>query len=68
MYSKLLACSPFCCRGRFEKSWVGMGGQRGSSNSQTSGTGGVSGSSPSGNRVSDQISMRVSSGPSGRNR
>ncbi len=37
MYSKPLACSPRCCRGRFEKSCVGIGGQRGSSHSHGSG-------------------------------
>ena len=68
MYSNPWLCSPRCWRGRFEKSWVGMGGTRGSSQSHTSGTGRRGGSSPSGNRVSDQISISVSSGPSGRNR
>ena len=68
MYSKPLACRPRCCRGRFEKSWVGIGGNRGSSHSHGSGGVGRTGSLPSGNRVSDQISISVSSGPSGRKR
>src|SRR5262245_27222871 len=68
MYSNALACRPFCCRGRFEKSCAGMGGQRGSSLSHGSGDSGGSRSVASGNRVSDQISISVSSGPSGRNR
>ncbi len=68
MYSKPFACRPFCCRGRFEKSCAGIGGHRGSSHSHTSGGVGFAGSSPSGNRVSDQISISVSSGPSGRKR
>ena len=68
MYSKPSACRPVCCRGRFEKSCVGIGGQRGSSYSHTSGGVGRPGSSPSGKRVSDQISISVSSGPSGRKR
>ena len=68
MYSKPMACRPFCCLGRFEKSWAGIGGHRGSSGSQASGRLRMPGSSPSGNRASDQISMSVSSGPSGRKR
>src|SRR3954452_6666432 len=68
MYSKPLACRPFCCRGMFEKSCVGMAGQRGSSHSHTSGGVGGDTSAPSGVRASDQISINVSSGPSGRNR
>ena len=68
MYSKPWACRPRCWRGRFEKSWAGIGGQRGSSHSHTSGGVGRGRSVPSGKRVSDQISISVSSGPSGRNR
>ena len=41
MYSKPLACRPRCWRGRFEKSWAGIGGHRGSSHSHTSGGVGV---------------------------
>ena len=37
MYSNPLACRPRCCLGRFEKSWAGIGGQRGSSHSHGSG-------------------------------
>ena len=49
MYSKPLACSPFCCRGRFEKSCAGIGGQRGSSHSHGLGRRGpASARSPSG--------------------
>ena len=47
---------------------MGIGGTRGSSQSHGSGTSRRGGSTPSGNRVSDQISISVSSGPSGRNR
>src|SRR5260370_40884006 len=68
MYSKPFACRPFCCRGRFEKSCVGIGGQRESSGPHTSGGAGFPGSSPPGNRVSDQISISVSSRPNGRKR
>ena len=68
MYSKPFACRPRCCLGRFEKSCAGIGGHRGSSHSHTSGGVGRSRSQPSGYRVSDQISISVSSGPSGRNR
>ena len=68
MYLKPFACRPFCCLGMFEKSCAGIGGHRGSSQSQISGGAGVVGSSPSGKRASDQISISVSSGPSGRNR
>src|SRR5262245_9954198 len=68
MYSNPFECRPRCWRGRFEKSCVGMGGTRGSSNSHGSGGGGGSGAAPAGKRVSDQISISVSSGPSGRNR
>src|SRR5207237_4280402 len=68
MYLKPLACRPFCCLGMFEKSWVGIGGHRGSSHSHTSGGVGVARSSPSANRVIDQLSMSVSSGPNGRKR
>ena len=68
MYSKPLACRPFCWRGRLEKSCVGIGGQRGSSHSHPRAAAARGGSSPSAKRVSDQISISVSSGPSGRNR
>src|SRR5579884_238636 len=68
MYSKPRAWSPFCWRGRFEKSCAGIGGQRGSSHSHSSGGAGRSVSVSSGTRASDQSSMSVSSGPSGRNR
>ena len=68
MYSKPFACRPRCCRGRFEKSCAGIGGHRGSSLSHGSGGVGGGGSLPCGYRVSDQISISVSSGPSGRNR
>src|SRR3954452_4358569 len=68
MKSKPLACRPFCCFGRLEKSCRGIGGQRGSSASHSSGRGGDFGSLPGGDRVSDQISIIVSSGPRGRNR
>ncbi len=68
MYSKPRACRPRCWRGRFEKSCVGIGGHRGSSAAQASGGVGRPGSSPSAKRVSDQISISVSSGPNGRNR
>ena len=39
MYSNPLACRPFCCFGRLEKSWAGIIGQLGSSGA--SGSGGV---------------------------
>ena len=68
MYSKPFACRPFCWRGMFEKSCAGIGGHRGSLASHGSGGVGIPGSSPSGYRVSDQISISVSSGPSGRKR
>ena len=61
-----LACRPFCCRGRLEKSCAGIGGQRGSSGAIGSGGVGFPGERSGGKRVSDQISNRVSSGPSGR--
>ena len=44
MYSKPFAWSPFCWRGRFEKSCAGIAGHRGSSHSHTSGGVGVPGS------------------------
>ena len=37
MYSNPLACRPFCCFGRFEKSWAGIIGQLGSSGAKGSG-------------------------------
>ena len=63
MCSKPLVCRPRCCRGRFEKSWVGMGGQRGSFHSIGVGVLIGGGASPSGKRVRDQSSNRHSSGP-----
>ena len=47
---------------------MGIGGQRGRRTPTPRAAVGVGGSSPSGNRVSDQISISVSSGPSGRKR
>ena len=66
MYSKPLECNPFCCLGRLEKSWAGIGGQRGSSGAMGSGGVGLPVTWSGGMRVSDQISNSVSSGPSGR--
>ena len=66
MYSNPLECKPFCWRGRLEKSWAGIGGQRGSSGAMGSGGVGLPAESSEGKRVSDQISNSVSSGPSGR--
>ena len=68
MYSKPRACRPFCCLGRFEKSCVGIGGQRASSGAHHSGGVGFSRASSSEKRVSDQSSISVSSGPNGRKR
>ena len=48
MYSKPLVCRPFCCRGRLEKSWCGIGGQRGSSGAIGVGVLGGGGSLPFG--------------------
>ena len=66
MYSKPLECNPFCCLGRLEKSWAGIGGHRGSSGAMGSGGVGRPAERSDGKRVSDQISNNVSSGPSGR--
>src|SRR5271167_1203885 len=66
MYSKPLACRPFCCRGRLEKSWAGIVGQLGSSGAIGSDGVGFPGERSAGKRVSDHTSNSVSSGPSGR--
>lgn len=68
MNSNPLECNPFCWRGRLEKSCAGIGGQRASSGAMGSGGVGLPVTWSGGIRVSDQISNRVSSGPSGRMR
>ena len=69
MYSKPLACRPCCWRGQVGEV---LGGDRRPARvvvlPRPRAASGGGGSSPSGYRVSDQISISVSSGPSGRNR